>query len=88
MGWADKLKKLSDTATELVGEHKEQIQGAVDKVQKAADERTGGKYHDKLAQAGAKTGDLLDKVKPDEPAPPAAPAATPPAGETPPTPSA
>jgi len=54
MGISDRLKDLRSKAEDAVVEHKEQIQQTVQKVGEAADQRTGGKYSEKIQQAGEK----------------------------------
>lgn len=65
MGWAstsrkgpmaltDRFKDFKSKAEEAVVERKDQIQGAVQKAGEVADQRTGGKYHDKIEKAGGK----------------------------------
>ena len=61
MGFGDKLKDLRKQAQEAVAEHKEQIQGAVEAVSVAANEKTGGKYTNKIAKFGEKAGSAVDK---------------------------
>jgi hypothetical protein len=61
---SDKLKDLREKAEETAAEHKEQIQEAVAKAGAAADERTGGKYHEQIAKAGAKVDAYVDGLRP------------------------
>jgi hypothetical protein len=88
MGIADRLKDLKTKAVDATVERSDKIHEAVEKVATTADERTGGKYHDKIQQVGAKAGSLVDGLAasgqpeagaagsaPAEPAPPAEPAA-------------
>lgn len=60
MGIADRLKDLKTKAVDATVERSDKIHEAVEKVATTADERTGGKYHDKIQQAGAKAGSLVD----------------------------
>lgn len=69
MGIADRLRKLTHRAEDSAVEHKDQIHEAVQKAEAAADERTGGKYHDQIQKAGAKADALVDNLKPAD-APP------------------
>jgi len=74
MGLTDKLKDLTDKAVDTAVEHKDQVQQAVQKAGQLADERTGGRYHDQLAKAGAKAAAFLEDLRPTEarePEPPA-----------------
>jgi hypothetical protein len=82
MGIADRLKDLKTKAAEATAEHSDKLHEAVEKVASTADARTGGKYHERIQNAGAKAGSLVDGLaaseqQPDEP--PAAPASPPPA---------
>ena len=65
MGFLDKAK-------DLLGQHEEKLEGALDKVADVVDEKTGGKYTDKIDQgveaAKGFVGD--DEVKPPPPAVP------------------
>jgi antitoxin protein of toxin-antitoxin system len=82
MGIADKLKDLKTKAVDATVEHNDKIHGAVEKAAATADERTGGKYHDRIQKAGAKASSIVDgfagseqpqNVPPDAPdSPPAA----------------
>ncbi|HTA33863.1 MAG TPA: antitoxin [Solirubrobacteraceae bacterium] len=63
MGIADRLNELKSKAVDATVEHSDKIQGAVEKVASTANERTGGKYHERIEQAGAKAGSLLDSLK-------------------------
>ena len=63
MGIADRLNELKSKAVDATVEHSDKIQGAVEKVASTADQRTGGKYHERIEQAGAKAGSLRDSLK-------------------------
>jgi hypothetical protein len=63
MGIADRLNELKSKAVDATVEHSDKIQEAVGKVASTANERTGGKYHERIEQAGAKAGSLLDSLK-------------------------
>jgi len=63
MGIADRLNELKSKAVDATVEHSDKIQGAVEKVASTANERTGGKYQERIEQAGAKAGSLLDSLK-------------------------
>jgi hypothetical protein len=87
MGLSDKLKDLRSKAEDAVVERKDQIQQTVQKVGEAADQRTGGKYHEKIQKAGEKaTGFVEGLEESKESAPPQA--GTPADGEAPPPPAA
>ncbi len=60
MGIADKLKDLKTKAADATAEHSDKIHEAVEKVAATADERTGGKYRERIQKAGAKAGSLVD----------------------------
>jgi ElaB/YqjD/DUF883 family membrane-anchored ribosome-binding protein len=86
MGLADRLRNLTKKAEDTAVEHKDQIHQAVQKAEAAADTRTGGKYHDKIAKAGDMADAYVDKLKPAEGQPAATdegarPAPKAPAGE-------
>jgi hypothetical protein len=66
MGLRDKLRDLTTQAEKAAAEHKDEIRKTVDKVETAADQRTGGKYHDKIKQAGAKVDAYLDRLEPEK----------------------
>jgi uncharacterized protein YjbJ (UPF0337 family) len=77
MGLLDNLKgkaeELKDKVEEAVGGHKDKVEGAVDKVGDKIDEKTDGKYADKVDSVQ----DAVKKVVPGDGSPeaPAAPAA-------------
>jgi hypothetical protein len=60
MGIADRLKELKTKAVDATAEHSDKIHEAVEKVATTADERTGGKYSERIQKAGAKAGSLVD----------------------------
>jgi ABC-type transporter Mla subunit MlaD len=66
MGIADKLKGLTNKAEDKAAEHKDQIHEAVEKAEAAADQRTGGKYHDQIQKAAAKADTFVDGLKDPE----------------------
>ncbi len=73
MGLTDKFKDLTEMARDAAVEHKDQVNQAVQKAGELADERTGRRYHDQLAKAGAKAEAFLEDLQPtkiDEPVPP------------------
>jgi len=83
MGLADKLKNLTKKAEDAAAGHKDQMHQAVQKAEAAADQRTGGKYHDQIQKAGAKADAFVDGLNTDAPAS-GAPASPPPAASPPP----
>ena len=80
MGLEDKFKDLAKQAQDAVAEHKDEIHDALDKASLAADQKTHGKYTDKIAKMSEKAGEAVDKVssgggrsgagEPDPPGPP------------------
>jgi hypothetical protein len=63
MGLTDRFKDLKAKAEEAVVEHSDQIHGAVEKATAAADQRTGGKYSERIQKAGAKADGLVHALK-------------------------
>jgi len=63
MGLADRLKGLKTKAVDATAERSDKIHEVVEKVASTADERTGGKYHERIQNAGAKAGSLVDGLK-------------------------
>lgn len=53
------IDDLAGKAKDLLSEHSEQVDDAVDKVADIADEKTGGKYSDQIDQAAEKLKDVL-----------------------------
>jgi hypothetical protein len=76
MGIADRLKDLKTKATDATVERSDKIHEAVEKVAATADQRTGGKYRERIQQVGAKADSFVDSLKA-----PDSPAAAPTAGE-------
>jgi hypothetical protein len=64
MNISDKLKDLGEKAKETAAEHKDQIKNAVEKAEVAADRKTGGQYHDQIANAGAKVQSYVEGLDP------------------------
>jgi hypothetical protein len=65
MGFGDKFKDLAKQAQEAVAERKDQITEAVDRASVAADQRTGGKYSERIAKAGQKATGVVEKIAGD-----------------------
>jgi|HubBroStandDraft_2_1064218.scaffolds.fasta_scaffold39204_2 DNA-binding protein H-NS len=63
MGLADRFKDLKAKAEDAVVERSDQIHNAVEKAAAVADQRTGGKYSERIQKAGAKADDLVDSLK-------------------------
>lgn len=51
MSFADNLKGIVDKGKDLAAENSDKIEGAVDKVGDFIDDKTGGKYADKVDKA-------------------------------------
>jgi MT0933-like antitoxin protein len=71
MALTDRFKDFKSKAEEAVVERKDQIQGAVQKAGEVADQRTGGKYHDKIEKAGGKALGYVDSLDANKEASPA-----------------
>ena len=65
MGFGDKFKDFTQQAKEKVAENREKIQEAVDAASVAANEKTHGKYANKIMKVNQKTGSALDKLSAD-----------------------
>jgi TRAP-type C4-dicarboxylate transport system substrate-binding protein len=63
MGISDRLKDLKTKAVDATVERSDKIHEAVEKVASTADERTGGKYRERIQNASAKAGSLVDGLK-------------------------
>jgi hypothetical protein len=63
MGLTDRFKDLKAKAEEAVVEHSDQIHSAVEKATAAADQRTGGKYSERIHKAGAKADGLVHSLQ-------------------------
>jgi hypothetical protein len=66
MGISDRLKDLKTKAVDATVERSDKIHEAVEKVASTADERTGGKYRERIQNASAKAGSLVDGLKGSE----------------------
>ncbi|MCP2318204.1 MT0933-like antitoxin protein [Nocardia amikacinitolerans] len=55
---------IIDKLKELVGKNPDHVKGGVDKAGDMFDQRTGGKYTDKVDQGQQKAKDYIDKSKP------------------------
>ena len=83
MGFGDKLKGLREQAQQTVAENKDKLQGAVQVVGEAANNKTHGKYATKIAQVGEKVTGNIDKFADSTPDAAAGEAPAPAAGEVP-----
>jgi hypothetical protein len=81
MALTDRLKGLRSKAEDAVVERKDQIHDAVQKAGEVADQRTGGKYHEKIEKAGSKALGLVDSLEGEAPTSAPGEPATPTAGE-------
>ncbi len=61
MGLRDKLTGLREQAEQAVAEHKDEIQGAVETASAAVDQKTHGKYTDKISKYGQKATTAVEK---------------------------
>jgi len=61
MGLKDKLTDLRQQAQQAVAEHKDEIQGAVETAGAAVDQKTHGKYTDKILRYGQKANNAVEK---------------------------
>jgi DNA-binding protein H-NS len=66
MGLADRLKGLTKKAEDAAVEHQDEIQRAVQKAEVAADQRTGGKYHEQIQKAGVKADTFVEGLEKTE----------------------
>lgn len=66
MGLRDKLRDLTSQAQKTAAEHKDELRQTIDKAEATADQQTGGKYHDKIEQAGAKVEAYVDGLEPTQ----------------------
>lgn len=64
MGFLDKLnlKKLRGQATDIAEKHGDKIADGVDKATDMVDDKTGGKFTDKLDQVDDKAADAIEKL--------------------------
>jgi len=62
MGLFDFLKR-NKTATDLADKHGDKVADGVDKTTDMVDDKTGGKYADKLEQVDEKARDVVDDLK-------------------------
>ena len=74
MGFLDQAKSALGKAEALAAEHADQLKGALEKVEGAANKATKGKYQGALSNASGKAGGYVDGLKPKQG--PVAPAPT------------
>jgi uncharacterized protein YjbJ (UPF0337 family) len=58
-----KADELAGKAQNAAADRKPQMSGAIDKAAKTADERTKGKYHDKIAKTADKARGYVDRLE-------------------------
>ncbi|MFQ5554268.1 MAG: antitoxin [Acidimicrobiia bacterium] len=63
MGFLDKFKKK---AGDLAEEHGDKIDGAIDKVADVVDDKTGGKYSDKIDSGAEAAKDAVEGLADDD----------------------
>lgn len=63
MGIRDRLKDLTGKAKDSAAEHKQQVEQTLEKAALAADQRTGGKYHDQIAKAETRAEEYVQKLE-------------------------
>lgn len=63
MGISDRLKDLKTKATDAAAEHSDKLHEAVDRVATVADERTRGKYSERIQKVGAKADGMVESFK-------------------------
>ena len=61
MGLRDKLTDLREQAQQAVAEHKDEIQGAMETTSAAVDQKTHGRYTDKISKYGQKATRAVEK---------------------------
>jgi ABC-type transporter Mla subunit MlaD len=76
MGLADRLSQLTKRARDTAAEHKDQVEQTLQKAAAAADQRTGGKYHDQIAKAETKAKSYVENLEPAQPGSPERPSDT------------
>ena len=58
-----KADELTGKAQNAAADRKDQMSGAIDKAAKSADERTKGKYHDKITRTADKAQGYVDRLE-------------------------
>lgn len=62
MGFMDKLKSKTAKLKDTAADHVDQIEGGIDKGADLIDDKTSGKYHDKIESAADKAKDAVKKL--------------------------
>jgi uncharacterized coiled-coil DUF342 family protein len=68
MGFADKIKELTDKAEDAAATHKDELRKAVVKAEELADRQTGSRYHEQIQTARQKADAFIDKLEDHSPA--------------------
>ena len=63
MTLADKFNKLTKQAKDSAAEHKQQVEKALQKAAVAADQQTGGKYHDQITKAETRAEGYVENLE-------------------------
>jgi uncharacterized protein YjbJ (UPF0337 family) len=58
-----KADELAGKARDAAADRKDTISGAIDKVQRTVDDKTGGKYHEKIARTADKAQGYVDRLE-------------------------
>lgn len=70
MGFLDDMKetaeKAADAVNDLADEHGDEAKKALDKAADVVDDKTGGKYTDKIETGVDKAGEAIDKMAADD----------------------
>jgi uncharacterized coiled-coil DUF342 family protein len=69
MGFADKIKELTNKAEDAAATHKDELHKAVVKAEEMADRQTGGQYHEQIEKARQKADTFVDKLEEPQPSP-------------------
>ena len=69
MGMLDDVKRLGQKAKGLVAKNDDKVKQAIDKAAGIADDKTKGKYSEKLGGAATKAKEAVDKLPDQPPAP-------------------
>ena len=65
----DKLEDAKDKLSGVLGEHGDKVEGGIDKAADFVDDKTGGKYSEKIDDGAEQAKGLLDKLDGDDPKP-------------------
>ncbi len=70
MGLTDRFNKLTKQAKDSAAEHKQQVDQALQKAAVAADQQTGGKYHDQIIKAETRAEGYVENLETPTPTQP------------------